>query len=150
MAHRLTGSTQIDRIRLPYAAPVASRRAFFFKVTPCGKGNAWRRDVYKRQNLDSEALAIGIPAMRIVSLSFAAAGVSLVCSYTFQATGSNSASLVLALLRQIVILLPLAAVLLHTDPDVYKRQAKMSTPRRLPWGACCICHFQEGAFIRYS
>lgn len=43
-------------------------------------------------------------------------GVSLVCSYTFQATGSNSASLVLALLRQIVILLPLAAVLLHTDP----------------------------------
>lgn len=67
-------------------------------------------------NLDSEALAIGIPAMRIVSLSFAAAGVSLVCSYTFQATGSNSASLVLALLRQIVILLPLAAVLLHTDP----------------------------------
>ncbi len=67
-------------------------------------------------NLESEALAIGIPAMRIVSLSFAAAGVSLICSYTFQATGSNSASLVLALLRQIVILLPLAAVLLHTDP----------------------------------
>ena len=40
---------------------------------------------------------------------------SLVCSYTFQATGSNSASLVLALLRQIVILLPLA-VCCCTDP----------------------------------
>jgi len=31
LAHRLTGSTQIDRIRLPYAAPEASRRAFFVK-----------------------------------------------------------------------------------------------------------------------
>ena len=32
MAHRPTGSTQTDRIRLPYAAPAASRRAFFFEV----------------------------------------------------------------------------------------------------------------------
>ena len=31
MAHRPTGSTQTDRIRLPYAAPEASRRAFFVK-----------------------------------------------------------------------------------------------------------------------
>ena len=34
MAHRPTGSTQTDRIRLPYAAPEASRRAFFVKVLP--------------------------------------------------------------------------------------------------------------------
>ena len=31
MAHRPTGSAQTDRIRLPYAAPEASRRAFFVK-----------------------------------------------------------------------------------------------------------------------
>ena len=31
MAHRPTGSTQTDCIRLPYAAPEASRRAFFVK-----------------------------------------------------------------------------------------------------------------------
>ena len=31
MAHRPTGSTQTDRIRLPYAAPETSRRAFFVK-----------------------------------------------------------------------------------------------------------------------
>ena len=31
MAHRPTGSTQTDRIRLPYTAPEASRRAFFVK-----------------------------------------------------------------------------------------------------------------------
>ena len=41
MAHRPTGSTQTDRIRLPYAAPEASRRAFFVKElyrVPHGKG----------------------------------------------------------------------------------------------------------------
>ena len=31
VAHRPPGSTQTDRIRLPYAAPEASRRAFFVK-----------------------------------------------------------------------------------------------------------------------
>ncbi len=41
VAHRPTGSTQADRIRLPYAAPEASRRAFFVKEryrAPHGKG----------------------------------------------------------------------------------------------------------------
>ena len=31
MAHRPTGSAQTDRIRLPYTAPEATRRAFFVK-----------------------------------------------------------------------------------------------------------------------
>ena len=41
MAHWPTGSAQTDRIRLPYAAPEASRRAFFVKEryrAPHGKG----------------------------------------------------------------------------------------------------------------
>ena len=40
MAHRPTGSTQTDRIRLPYAAPEASRRAFFVKELY--RGAAWK------------------------------------------------------------------------------------------------------------
>ena len=66
-------------------------------------------------NLTDEALTIGIPAIRIISLSFAAAGASLVISYAFQATGSNGFSLLLALLRQIVFLLPLVMLLLQID-----------------------------------
>ena len=45
LAHRPTGSTQTDRIRLPYTAPEASRRAFFVKElygAPRGKGNTQR------------------------------------------------------------------------------------------------------------
>ena len=45
MAHRPTGSTQTDCIRLPYAAPEASRRAFFFKVQPQPRGNGNRERV---------------------------------------------------------------------------------------------------------
>ena len=66
-------------------------------------------------SMTPEAVAIGVPALRIVSLSFAAAGISLVCSYTFQAVGSNSFSLLLALLRQIVLLLPMTALLAQAD-----------------------------------
>ena len=40
MAHRPTGSTQTDRIRLPYTAPEASRRAFFVKELY--RGTAWK------------------------------------------------------------------------------------------------------------
>ena len=41
VAHRPPGSTQTDRIRLPYAAPADSRRVFFVKEryrAPHGKG----------------------------------------------------------------------------------------------------------------
>lgn len=69
-------------------------------------------------HMEPESMAVGIPALRIVSLSFMTAGVSLVFSYTFQAIGSNSFSLLLALLRQIVLLLPLALVLAQIDPNL--------------------------------
>ena len=62
-------------------------------------------------SMSPEAIAIGAPALRITGTSFVAAGICLVYSYTFQAIGSNSFSLIMALLRQIVILLPLVALL---------------------------------------
>ena len=40
MAHRPNGSAQTDRIRLPYTAPEASRRAFFVKELY--RGAAWK------------------------------------------------------------------------------------------------------------
>lgn len=39
MAHRPIGSAQTECIRLPYTAPEASHRAFFFKVQPPAHGN---------------------------------------------------------------------------------------------------------------
>ncbi len=53
-------------------------------------------------------LAIGIPALRTISLSFVFAGVSMVLCSSFQALGAPNHSLAITLLRQMLILLPLA------------------------------------------
>ena len=45
MAYRPSGSAQTECIRLPYAAPEASHRAFFFKVQPQPMGNGNRERV---------------------------------------------------------------------------------------------------------
>lgn len=52
-------------------------------------------------------LAIGIPSLRIISLSFIFAGISMVLCSVFQALGHANKSLYITLLRQLLILIPL-------------------------------------------
>lgn len=58
-----------------------------------------------------DMLAIGIPALRIISLSYIFAGISVVASAIFQAFGNALLSLLTAISRQLVVLLPAAYVL---------------------------------------
>ena len=58
-----------------------------------------------------DMLAIGIPALRIISLSFLIAGFSVVASSVFQALGHGFLSLAVSVLRQLIILLPAAFIL---------------------------------------
>ncbi len=51
---------------------------------------------------------IGVPALRILSISFLMAGFSVIATSTFQALGEGFYSLFISLLRQIIIILPLA------------------------------------------
>ena len=60
---------------------------------------------------DYEMYAIGIPALRIISLSFVAAGLTMVICSVLQALNLAGASLVLTLLRQMIVLLPLTYAL---------------------------------------
>lgn len=53
-------------------------------------------------------LAIGIPALRIISLSFILAGFCIACSGAFQALGKATYSMVVSVARQLVVLLPVA------------------------------------------
>ena len=64
-----------------------------------------------------ETLRQGIPALRIVAPSFVLAGVSIVHSSAFQALGRSSYSLLISLLRQLVLVLPLAALICLWDPE---------------------------------
>lgn len=56
-------------------------------------------------------LEIGVPALRIISLHFILAGTSIILSTVFQALGQGVNSLVVSLVRQLVVLLPVAYLL---------------------------------------
>lgn len=58
-----------------------------------------------------EMLAIGVPAIRIIALSICFAGASVILCGCMQGLGRGNESLLVTLLRQIVILLPLAVLL---------------------------------------
>ena len=55
-------------------------------------------------------LSIGIPALRIISISFLFAGCSIVCTSLFQALGHGMLSLWISVFRQLVVLLPVAFI----------------------------------------
>ncbi|MBS6395991.1 MAG: MATE family efflux transporter [Clostridiales bacterium] len=56
-------------------------------------------------------LAIGIPALRIISLSFLLAGFCIACGSVFQALGCSVYSMFVSVARQLVVLLPAAYLL---------------------------------------
>lgn len=58
-----------------------------------------------------EMLAIGVPALRIISLCFLMAGFSIVCGTSFQALGNAVYSMIISIARQLVVLLPSAYLL---------------------------------------
>ena len=58
-----------------------------------------------------DMLTIGVPALRTISLSFLFAGFAIVCSSVFQALGHGVLSLTVSVVRQLVVLLPVAFLL---------------------------------------
>lgn len=62
-------------------------------------------------NASEAMLAIGVPALRLISLCFLFAGVAIVFSGMFQALGEGMLSMWISIIRQLVVLLPAAFVL---------------------------------------
>lgn len=60
---------------------------------------------------DENMLSIGVPALKIISLSFVFAGYCVVASATFQALGEGVQSMIVSIVRQLVVLLPAAWLL---------------------------------------
>lgn len=56
-------------------------------------------------------LAIGVPALKTISLSFVFAGFAIVSSSTFQALGNGVLSMMVSIVRQLLVLLPAAWLL---------------------------------------
>lgn len=59
----------------------------------------------------SELTTLGVPALRIISLSFVLAAVGITLSTVFQAVGKGVYSLLMSLCRQLIVLLPAAWIL---------------------------------------
>lgn len=62
-------------------------------------------------NASGEMLTIGVPALRIISLSFIFAGYCIVVGSVFQALGNGVYSLTVSVCRQLLVILPVAALL---------------------------------------
>ncbi len=59
----------------------------------------------------ADMLAIGVPALRIISISFLFAGFCIIAGSTFQALGNGMLSMIVSIARQLVVLLPVAYLL---------------------------------------
>lgn len=62
------------------------------------------------QSVSQELLNIGVPALKIISISFVPAAVSIISSTMLQASGYGKKSLVISVLRQLLLILPLAYI----------------------------------------
>lgn len=62
-------------------------------------------------NASERMLEIGVPALRIISISFLLAGFCIICGSVFQALGNGIYSMVVSIARQLVVLLPAAFLL---------------------------------------
>lgn len=63
-------------------------------------------------------LAAGIPALRIISLSFCMAGACIALGSSFQALGKSMYSMITSIVRQLVFLIPIAYVLARYGASV--------------------------------
>lgn len=62
-------------------------------------------------NPDAAMLEVGVPALRILCLPFAAAGVCIIFGGVFQALGKSINSLIVSMARQLFVLIPVAYLL---------------------------------------
>ena len=71
------------------------------------------RSILQLFDADASLMAHGIPALRIIGLSFLISTVGIVASGVFEALGQGKKSLTLSLLRQLVIIVPVGWILSH-------------------------------------
>lgn len=94
------------RLGMTYAVSIMLLGLAAFQIFP--------RQLLELFDASEQMLSIGIPALRIISLSYLFAGICIICISSFQALGDGVISLVISVTRQLVFLLPLAFLLSRT------------------------------------
>lgn len=103
------GAGKIDRIKktikysVCYAVGILGAGFLVFQIVP--------GSLLKLFDASQEMLRIGIPALRIISISFLFAGFCIVVSSVCQALGTSIYSLIVSVARQLLVLVPVAYVM---------------------------------------
>lgn len=91
------------RLSLIYALSIMAAGSIVFQLFP--------KQLLSMFNATPEMIAIGIPALRIISLAFLFAGFCIISTSVFQALGSGIPSMIISMARQLLALLPLSFLL---------------------------------------
>lgn len=91
------------KLSIVYAVTIMLTGLFVFRVFP--------DQLFMLFDASETMLAIGIPALRTISISFIFAGFCIVCGSVFQALGNGVYSMVVSIARQLIVLLPAAYLL---------------------------------------
>lgn len=97
--------------RLQHTLSISLRVCFVIMAVGCVLFMAAPEWLLSLFDASEEMLAIGIPALRIISISFLPAAIGFILPTMFQSMGQGGYSLIVFLLRQLVITLPAAAIL---------------------------------------
>ena len=97
--------------RLQHILSISLRVCFVIMAVGCVLFMAAPEWLLGLFDASEEMLAIGVPALRIISVSFLPATIGFILPTMFQSMGQGGYSLIVFLLRQLVITLPAAAIL---------------------------------------
>ncbi len=96
---------QVLRDSIPVSVIIALIATVIFFVFPRGLLNLY--------SATSEMLAIGVPGLRIISVTFPLACVTVVLGYCMSGLGNGVIMMIATLIRQLVVLIPLAYLFMH-------------------------------------
>jgi putative MATE family efflux protein len=91
------------KLSMVYAVSIMALGFVLFQIFP--------KRLLSLFNASAEMLVIGVPALRIISLSFLLAGFCIIFTSVFQALGNGMYSLIVSIARQLLVLLPVAWLL---------------------------------------
>jgi Na+-driven multidrug efflux pump len=103
------GAKNNDRIKQSYKITV--RRAGIIMLLGTAVFCLFPKTLLGFFSAGDEMLSIGVNALRIISISFVLTGVTVVTGYYFSGLGNGLVNMISTLLRQLIILIPVAYIL---------------------------------------
>ena len=99
------------RLGIIIAAAIMAAGTLLFQLAPNWLLSLFESDAAADMAANALMAEVGVPVLRIISLSFILAAVGILFSTLFQAVGKGLYSMIMSVSRQLVVLLPVAFVL---------------------------------------